>query len=109
MIENKWLIFLNDKKRWLALFVLTYLIFWYWLPEEVPLYYSFALRPDKLAGKYDLLFLPLFVVGFFFLGQEWLEKLALQNLSMVLLIRIFLAALATFTYFVFLRLILLII
>jgi len=109
MIKNKWHYFLSDKKKWVLLFIITYLIFWYWLPEQIPMYYSFALRSDKLAGKYDLLLLPIFVLGFFVIGQEWLEKLALQNSSMIFLIRFFLIAISVFTYFVFLKIILLVI
>jgi len=109
MIENKWLIFLSDKKRWLVLFVLTYLAFWYWLPKEIPLFYSLAIKEDRLTSQYSLLLIPLAVFIFFAIGEYWLEKLALQNTNMIALIRLFLVIIAAFAYWMFLKIILMII
>jgi len=109
MINNRWLIFLSDKRRWLVLFVLTYLVSWYWLPEQVPLYYSLVLKQDQLASQYTLLMIPLLVMFFFLVGQKWLEKLALENTNMLTLIKAFLVVLASFSYLVFLKIIILVI
>ncbi len=101
--------FLYNKKVWLVLFLATFLLSWLWLPEELPLYYSFALRQDKLAGKYELLILPALVYAFFYIGEKWLVRLSLENSTMKDLIRKSLVAIAVFAYFIFLKIILLVI
>ncbi len=107
--NNKLLSRVYDKNSWLALFVLTYLVFWFWLPQEVPLYYSQALKEDRLAGKYELLIIPVVVYFLFLLAEKWLYTLALKNQTMLDLIKNFLVAAAAFSYFIFLKIILLVV
>jgi hypothetical protein len=107
MTEPGWLIFLNDKRKWTIIFFVTYLSFFYWLPKEVPLYYSQALPEDKLASRYLLLIIPLLVLVFQFVSELFLERLALKNVAMLRLIRYFKIGFSVVAYFIFLKIIIL--
>jgi len=107
MSEPAWLVFLDDKRKWTIIFLVTYLGFFYWLPEEVPLYYSQALPEDKLASRYFLLIIPLLVLMFQFICELFLEKIALKNAPMLKLIRFFKIGLSVASYFIFLKIIVL--
>jgi len=109
MNDNSTIRFLDDKHKWLVLTVVTFLLAFYWLPEQVPFFYSQALPEEKLASKYYLLVIPLFNYLFFVLSDTWLSKLALKNDNMLNLIQFFRIGLAFFGYFLFLRIIILII
>lgn len=107
--DNKLLAKLYDKNSWLVLFIVTYIAFWFWLPEQLPLYYSQALKEDRLAGKYELLIIPVFVYILFLIAEKWLYSLALKNTTIIALIRNFLVVTAAFSYFIFLKIILLVV
>jgi hypothetical protein len=93
---------------WLVLFLLTYAVSWFWLPEELPLYYSFALKADRLASKYELLLLPVTVFIVSYVSETWLKKLALGNETVEQLIKFTVLAISGFTYFLFLKIIFLV-
>jgi len=101
--------FFDSEYRWLLLFLLTFAVSFYWLPEQVPLFYSQALPEEKLASKYSLLILPLLVWVFFIVSKVFLHKQALENENMLSLIRYFRIGLAAFCYLTFIRIILLVI
>lgn len=100
--------FFDNPYRWLLLFIITFALAFYWLPEQVPLFYSQALPEEKLASKYYMLILPALVFGFFILSQTLLQKLALNNSNMLKLLSFFRIGLAGFTYLLFIRIILLV-
>jgi len=106
---EKYLLKLYNAKIFMVLFLATFVLFWFFLPEEVPLYYSMALREDRLAGKYELLIMPLIVAFYIFVGHKFLEKLALKNTTMENLIRAFLIGSSIVMYLVFLKIILLVV
>lgn len=108
MIDNELVRFLNDKNKWLVLFLLTFALAFYWLPGELPLYYSKALPEEKLVSKYHLLIIPVFIY-FYFLIMNFFSQLALKNENMLSLIKLFTIGLALFAYFLFLKIILLVI
>ena len=103
------LIYFDSPSRWLILFLATFLIFFYWLPGEVPLFYSQALPEEKLADKYYLLTLPVLVLGLFLISKTFLQKLSLSNQNMLKLLQFFRIGFAFFCYFLFIRIILLVI
>jgi len=107
MTEPTWLAFFNDKRKWTIIFLVTYLGFFYWLPAEVPLYYSQALPEDKLASRYFLLVIPLLVLVFQLVCELFLEKLALKNVPMLRLIRFFKVGFTGIAYLIFLKIIIL--
>ena len=109
MNNNRVIQFLDDKHKWLVLSIVTYLLAYYWLPEQIPLFYSQALPEEKLASKYYLLVITLFIYFFYLLSQTLLTKLALKNENMLNLIQLFRIGLAFFGYFLFLRIITLVI
>jgi hypothetical protein len=100
---------LYNKKFWLILFLITYAISWLWLPEELPLYYSFALKADRLASKYELLLLPLIVFIISYIAENWLKRLALGNETVEQLIKFTVLSVSGFAYFLFLKIILLVV
>lgn len=99
----------DNKYRWLIFFGITFAGCFYWLPEQIPLYYSQALMEERLASKYALLILPLFVFIFFVVSETFLTRLALNNRHMLNLIRFFRIGLSIFSYLLFIRIIFLII
>ena len=108
MINNSVACFLDDKNKWLVLFIVTYLLSFYWLPSEVPLFYSLSLPEEKLVSKYYLLIIPVFIYIFFLL-TSFFSRLALKNENMLSLIKLFRVGLSAFSYFIFIKIILLII
>jgi hypothetical protein len=109
MNNSKVINFLDSKWRWLAIFGFTFLAAFYWLPESVPLFYSQVLPEEKLGNKYELLIIPVFIFVFFSLTELWLQRLALKNENMLNLIKLFRISLASFSYLIFIRIIILII
>lgn len=103
------LAFFDNQYRWLVLFLVTYASAYYWLPEQIPLFYSQALPVEKLASKYYLLILPTIVSGLYIVSQILLQKLALNNRNMLTLLAFFRVGIAGFCYFLFIRIILLVI
>jgi hypothetical protein len=101
--------FVNDKRKWFALFFLTFAAAFYWLPEEVPLFYSQALPEDKLASKYFLLLVPGFTLLFWLLIELFLTKLTLRNENMLRLTKWFKIGLMVSAYIIFLKIIILVI
>ncbi len=99
---------IHNKRAWVILFLITYAVFWFKMPEQVPLYYSQVLKADKLASKYELLIIPLFVYLFFEISERWLYKLALENKVVKQVITYFLVGLAVFSYIIFFKIVLLI-
>jgi len=107
MTDPGWLVFFNDKRKWTIFFLVTYLGFFYWLPPQIPLYYSQALPEDKLGSRYFLLLIPLLVLVFQFICELFLEKLALKNEPMLRLIRYFKVGFSMIAYIIFLKIIIL--
>jgi len=101
--------FFDNQYRWVAIFLITFAVSFYWLPEQIPLFYSQALPQEQLATKYHLLIIPLVVFIFFMISRVWLEHLALKNENMLKLIKYFRIGLAFFSYLLFFRIIFLII
>lgn len=97
-----------SKNTWLVLFLATYGIFWFRLPDEVPLFYSQALREDRLASKFALLILPAVVYVTFVISERFLNRLALKNPVILTLIKYANVVLAAFTYILFLKILLLV-
>lgn len=103
------LAFFDNQYRWLVLFLLTFALAYYWLPEQVPLFYLQALPEEKLASKYYLLILPTIVFSLYIVSQFLLQKLSLNNRNMLTLLAFFRVGIASFGYFLFIRIILLVI
>lgn len=97
-----------NKNIWLLLFLSTYSIFWLRLPSQVPLYYSQALREDRLANKYALLILPAVVYATFLIIERFLKPLALKNPVILGLLKYAGVIFAAFTYVLFLKILLLV-
>ena len=109
MSEHRLTTYFDDKKKWIVIFLLTFLAFYYWLPPEVPLFYSQALPEDKLTSRYYLLVIPLGVLVFHYVCDWFLEPLALKNSSMERLIKLFKIGLSILSYIIFLKIIILVI
>lgn len=103
------LAFFDNQYRWLVLFLVTYVLAYYWLPEQIPFFYSQVLPEEKLASKYYLLILPALVSSLFIVSQFLLQKLALNNRNMLALLAFFRVGMASACYFLFIRIILLVI
>ncbi len=103
------LAFFDNQYRWLGLFLLTFAGAYYWLPEQVPLFYSQGLSEERLASKYGLLILPLLVLGLFMVSHFFLKKLALLNHNMLVLLSFFRVGFAVFCYLLFIKIIFLVI
>lgn len=101
--------FFDSSTRWLILFAITFLGFFYWLPGEVPLFYSQALPEEKLADKFYLLILPSLVLGLFIISKTFLQKLSLNNQNMLKLLQFLRIGFSFFCYILFIRIILLVI
>ncbi|MFA6005246.1 MAG: hypothetical protein WC775_02055 [Patescibacteria group bacterium] len=99
---------LFSKFAWLLLFLVTYGIFWFRLPPQVPLYYSQALREDRLADSYALLILPAVVFMTFIICERFLSKLALKNGVILRVVEISSVVMAAFAYVLFLKILLLV-
>jgi len=96
----------QNKFAWLGLFVTTYVVSFFYLPQQVPLYYSTLLREDKLANKYELLLIPLFLMILFILWERIFIKLTLRNKYMQMLGQGFIVFLACMAYGSFVKIIL---
>ena len=94
---------------WLALFIVTFSASFWFLPEQVPLYYSIAVREDRLANKYLLLLIPLCVVALHTLYYSWLRGFSLENVSMQRLTEGFITFLTALAYISFIRILFIII
>ncbi|MCR4329885.1 MAG: hypothetical protein NUV65_05070 [Candidatus Roizmanbacteria bacterium] len=97
---------LQNKFAWFGLFGLTYVISFFYLPQQVPLYYSTLLREDKLANKYELLLIPLFLIILFILWERIFIKLTLGNEYIQKLGQGFIVFLACMAYGSFVKIIL---
>lgn len=102
------LAFFDNQYRWLGLFIATYVLAFYWLPEQIPLYYSQALPEEKLASKYYLLILPVLVFSLFIITQSFLRRLSLNNHNMLKFLSFFCVGFSIFCYLLFIRIILLV-
>jgi len=99
---------LFNKYAWLVVYLVTYALFWFRLPPQVPLFYSQALREDRLASKFSLLILPVVVFMTFIVNDRFLKKLALKNEVIIQVISCSGVVLAAFTYILFLKILLLV-
>lgn len=100
--------FFDSPTRWLILFAITFLGSFFWLPAEVPLFYSQALPEEKLADKFYLLVLPALVLGLFVVSKTFLQKLSLNNQNMLKLLQFLRIGFSLFCYILFIRIILLV-
>jgi hypothetical protein len=100
---------LFNKYAWLILYLATYAVFWVRLPPQIPLFYSQALRDDRLANSYALLILPAVVFTTFMINEKFLKKLALKNEIILQVISFSGVVLAAFTYILFLKILLLVV
>lgn len=88
---------------WLLVFLVTFGAAYFFLPEQVPLYYSTAIREDRLASKYMLLLIPACVLGVHVLYYSLLYRLTLQNTYMQRLSEGFILFLTILAYLSFIR------
>lgn len=88
---------------WLFVFLITFGLAYLFLPEQVPLYYSTAIREDRLASKYMLLLIPACVLGLHILYYSFFYRLTLQNNYMHRLAEGFLNFLTILAYLSFVR------
>lgn len=94
---------------WTAVFLATLAGALPFLPEEVPLFNSMAIREDRLGSKYMLLIIPATVAALFIVDTLLLSRLSLKNVAMRRLIRSFCTFLACVAYISMLRIILMLI
>lgn len=90
---------------WLGVFIVTIGIALPFLPNEIPLFNTAAVRPDRLASKYMLLLIPLCVSGLYLVDTLLLTKLSLHNQMMRRLTKAFILFLTVVAYFSLLRII----
>ncbi len=105
-MNNSFIRLLQNKLVWLGLFIATYAVSFFYLPQQVPLYYSTLLREDKLANKYELLLIPFFLMILFVLWERVFIKLTLGNIYIQKLGQGFIVFLACMAYGSFVKIIL---
>ena len=88
------------------LFLITYAFSYFYLPQQVPLYYSTLLREDKLASKYELLLTPFYLMILFVLWERVFIRFTLGNIFIQKLGQAFVVFLACMAYSSFIKIIL---
>lgn len=89
----------------LGIFTITFAIALPFLPSEIPLFNTNAVREDRLASKYVLIIIPVCVGFLYGVYLLILKRLALENSAMLRLIEGFILFLSAVSYLGILRII----